>query len=196
MRRFSLVCAVSVVLLTVACTSNTPTERARQDSGQTLPQHLKLTGLLMGTLTSGLNAQGVIHAEPEPIAGDDALFRQTSCAEFKLGDDASPAQGTPEWEADIYGVVAGQKVALRLTVEDGAVPGDHPIENGRRPGQNSAQAVLDTSGNLHLHYPVVGSGSALHVDADGHSGTLRLFLTDAPWSPHVKEEVSGQWRCA
>ncbi|MFJ7090424.1 hypothetical protein ACIQWL_09165 [Streptomyces mirabilis] len=160
-----------------------------------MPQRLKFSGEISGALSAGLNAQGVIKAQPDPVPGDTAPFAQTSCAEYKLGDEASPAQGTPEWEADIYGLVDGRKIALRLELEDRTVPGEHPI-SGNQLDANSAHAVLDTTRNLELDYPVIGSGSMLKVAPGGHSGTIRLMLTDSPQSPDIKERVSGEWRCA
>nr|BFD88362.1 hypothetical protein StreXyl84_77630 [Streptomyces sp. Xyl84] len=67
---------------------------------------LKFTGAVRGSLTTGLNSQGVITGEPIPTAGEDKVFAQTSCAEFKVGDDNESVQA---WEADVYGKVGGAR---------------------------------------------------------------------------------------
>jgi hypothetical protein len=186
-------CGMTILTLAAACSSDTPTEKAHPDSHRTLPQHLTFTGQITGLLSAALNAQGVIKGQPDPL--DGALFTQTSCAEYKISDDASPYKGTSVWQADIYGTVDGKKVTLRLDLDDRTVLGEHPI-SGNHLDENSAQAALDTASNLELNYPVIGSGSTLKVDPGGHSGTVRLALTNSPASPDIKQRVSGEWRCA
>lgn len=54
------------VALVSECGTSTPTQTALPDSHQTYSEYLVFKGQLRGTLTVGINAQGVQHAQPDP----------------------------------------------------------------------------------------------------------------------------------
>ena len=56
------------VALVSGCGTSTPTQTALPDSHQTYSEYLVFKGQLRGTLTVGINAQGVQHAQPYPGA--------------------------------------------------------------------------------------------------------------------------------
>ncbi|MFQ6148674.1 hypothetical protein ACLMNJ_37410 [Streptomyces seoulensis] len=179
-------------MVLTSCSSSPSTEKARADSGVTMSEVLKFTGSVRGLLTSGLNSQGVIKGEPSPIADEGKVFAQTSCAEFKVGDDNQSVQA---WEADVYGKLGGQKVNLRLYLEDEVKPGTYSVFNSSQP-PGTAFAYLETA-TISYNYAEAGGGAdTLHINDDMHSGTVQAVLSDRPFGGGHEVRVSGQWRCA
>ncbi|MET7347457.1 hypothetical protein [Streptomyces mirabilis] len=158
-----------------------------------MPEALKLVGAVHGSLTTGLNAQGVIKGQPTPDTAEDMVFAQTSCAEYKLADDESPSHGTQEWEADIYGRLGDQEVNLRLSLESEVKPGTYDVFNSSLP-PGTAYAYLETA-TASYDSTAGGGTDTLRINADMHSGTIHVALSDRP-SGGPEMRVSGQWRCA
>ncbi|MFD0309118.1 hypothetical protein [Streptomyces sp. NPDC127119] len=106
------------------------------------------------------------------------MFAQTNCAEYTLADDESPSQGTPEWEADIYGRLGEEEVNLRLSLEGEVKSGTYGVFNSSLPS-GTAYAYLEAAA---VSYDTTAGGgtNTLHINADMHSGTIHVALSDRP----------------
>ena len=195
MRRVALICGLSgFVILVSGCGTSTPTQMALPDSHHSYPEHLVFTGQLRGALTSGVNAQSIQHAQPDPN-WDFGVFKQTSCAMYTLGDDSNGGvgAGTSEWEADIYGTVSRTPVVLRLSLEDVSPPGYHEATPNSNPGSSDGEALLQLVNGQDEY--TAAYGSSFTVNHDQTSGMLNISFTDTPQAPGTVT-VRGRWRCA
>ena len=188
--------AGAILYFIVGSNHSTPTEKALPDSNRSYPEHLVLKGQFAGTLDAGINAQGVQHAQPDP-QWDACPFKQTSCAIYKLGNDAGTVGGASEWQADIYGFVSRNPIVLRLSLEDTPPQGHHDALPRNVLGSTDGQVLLQSAnGSTDNEYTAGYESSSFTINKDQTSGTLSVTLWDGQDQNSDMETIKGTWRCA
>lgn len=178
---------VAIALISILDTACASGGGQGYDGPASLPEDLKLSGVVNGRLTSATAVRGMTSSFPVQASG------------FGPVDETACVQNASEgWKVDLYGLVGAHMMSLSIGGQDesgsnmaGDYLGSHAIDNNA----NFGGIVNFYWGSENLTYPVLGSAT-LVVNPDGHSGTMDIqFSNGVLGNPPAVETISGTWRC-
>lgn len=156
-----------------------------------LPENLKLSGVVNGRLTTAAAVHGMTSSFPGGPSGQGSGFGPT--------DATACVQNSGEgWEVDLYGRVGAHEMSISFDGDDTSSSnmadnyvGTHDIDNRA----NYGGLVYFYWGSEELSFPVPGSATFV-VNRDGSSGTMNIQLGSGPTGGKALETITGSWRCS